>query len=89
MLANLEQQRALAQSTLDVSRARYANGQLDYLNVLIAVQSLQALERRLIGEQRALLAIRAELYRALGGRWTERLEAPPAATLAGAPGGRS
>lgn len=87
LLANLERQRALAQSTLDVSRARYANGQLDYLNVLIAVQSLQALERRLIGEQRALLTIRADLYRALGGRWTERLEAPPAVTLAG--GGKS
>ncbi len=87
LLVNLEQQRALAQSTLDVSRARYANGQIDYLNVLIAVQSLQALERRLIGEQRALLAIRAELYRALGGQWTERLEAPPAVTLAG--GGQS
>ena len=55
--------------------------------MLIAVQSLQALERRLIGERRALLTIRAELYRALGGQWTERLEAPPAVTLAG--GGQS
>lgn len=78
LLANLERQRMLAESTLDVSRARYVHGLLDYLNVLIAVQSLQSLQRRIISEQRVLLSIRAELYRALGGSWTERLQAPDA-----------
>ena len=76
LLRNLEQQRAIAQSTLDVSRARYVHGLIDYLNVLVAVQSLQALQRRLISEQKTLLSIRAELYRALGGKWTDALETP-------------
>ena len=76
LIRNLEQQMTIAQSTLDVSRARYVHGLIDYLNVLVAVQSLQALQRRLISEQKTLLSIRAELYRALGGKWTDALEAP-------------
>ncbi len=85
LLRSLERQMTLAQSTLDVSRARYIHGLIDYLNVLVAVQSLQALQRRLISERKTLLSQRAELYRALGGKWTEALEDPNAIRLAASP----
>ena len=88
LIRNLERQMTLAQSTLDVSRSRYTHGLIDYLNVLVAVQSLQALQRRVISERKTLLSRRAELYRALGGRWTESLEAPTAIRLAALSGGR-
>ena len=52
LLRNLERQMTLAQSTLDVSRSRYTHGLIDYLNVLVAVQSLQALQRRVISERK-------------------------------------
>ena len=86
LIRNLERQMTLAQSTLDVSRSRYTHGLIDYLNVLVAVQSLQALQRRVISERKTLLSRRAELYRALGGKWTETLEAPTAIRLAATPG---
>ncbi len=95
LLRNLERQTTLAQSTLDVARLRYTHGLIDYLNVLVAVQSLQALQRRVISERKTLLSRRAELYRALGGKWTEELEAPNTIRLAvspdpaALPGGRS
>jgi len=85
LIRNLERQMTLAQSTLDVSRSRYTHGLIDYLNVLVAVQSLQALQRRVISERKTLLSRRAELYRALGGKWTETLEAPSAIRLAASP----
>ena len=82
LIRNLERQMTIAQSTLDVSRSRYTHGLIDYLNVLVAVQSLQALQRRVISERKTLLSRRAELYRALGGKWTDTLEAPNAIRLA-------
>ena len=85
LIRNLERQMTIAQSTLDVSRSRYTHGLIDYLNVLVAVQSLQALQRRVISERKTLLSRRAELYRALGGKWTDTLEAPNAIRLAAWP----
>lgn len=61
----------LARQTLHEARRRYADGQGDYLSVLTAIQSLQAVERALLGAQRQLLSHRITLYRALGGTWRE------------------
>ncbi len=82
LIANLESQIGLARSTLRESQSRYVNGLINYVTVLLAVQSLQGLQRRLISEKRFLLSNRAGLYRALGGHWTSELTAPPSLQLA-------
>ena len=82
LISNLESQIALAQTTLRESQSRYVHGLINYVTVLITVQSLQGLQRRLISEQRRLLSNRASLYRALGGHWTDALTAPPSLQLA-------
>ena len=76
LITRLENQISFAQSTLEESRSRYVNGLDDYLSVIIAVQSLQEVQRQMISEKKSLLAIRANLYRALGGYWTKKLEHP-------------
>lgn len=82
LIANLESQIGLARSTLRESQSRYVNGLINYVTVLLAVQSLQGLQRRLISEKRFLLSNRAGLYRALGGHWTNELTAPASLQLA-------
>ena len=78
LLERLGEEFELAQSTLNESRSRYANGLNDYLSVLVALQSVQNLERRLVSETQRLLVVRSDLYRALGGKsWTAELEPPP------------
>ncbi|MEM7164225.1 MAG: TolC family protein [Planctomycetota bacterium] len=77
LLERLEQEAELSRQNLDESRSRYANALTDYLSVLVALQTLQGLERRLIAEKTRLLLIRGDLYRALGGKgWTSQLEPP-------------
>ena len=68
---NLERQIRNAQATLDEARQRYLQGLSDYLQVVVAVQSLQMLERDAISAKGDLLLIRNRLYLALGGTWTE------------------
>ncbi len=82
LLAELDRQLEFATNTLNESRSRYVNGLTDYLTVIIAVQSLQELERRILNEERRLLAIRAELHQAIGGEWPSELEAAPPRELA-------
>ena len=82
LIDNLKEQITLAESTLQESQSRYVYGLINYVTVLIAVQSLQGLQRRLISEQRRLLSIRAGLYRALGGQWTHAVEPPARLQLA-------
>jgi NodT family efflux transporter outer membrane factor (OMF) lipoprotein len=73
---------ALTQQVDDASRAlreateRYQKGLNDYLPVLTALERTQALTRNLISARRELLIYRVNLYRALGGSWTQELEAP-------------
>ncbi len=76
LLGMLERQLELGEQSLRQSRSRHINGLTDYLSVLVAVQKLQELERRFIQEKRSLLAFRTELYRAMGGAWTEGLVPP-------------
>ncbi len=82
LIENLENQISLAQATLQESQSRYVHGLINYVTVLIAVQSLQGLQRRMITEKRRLLNIRATLYRALGGQWMNSIAPPPSLQFA-------
>jgi outer membrane protein, multidrug efflux system len=58
----------IAKRNLKETRIRFSRAALtDYLPVLAAVQSLQALERNLLTRRRELVSIRILLYRSLGG----------------------
>ena len=62
----LEQQATYSKATFTQAKHRYINGQNDYLQVIIALQNYQAVQRRLVAEQRELLIARTRLYRSLG-----------------------
>ena len=66
-LQRLAHQRDILQQTVDASKDRYTQGVDDYLSVIDALQELRDVERDLIVEQRNLIAIRIDLFRALGG----------------------
>ena len=67
LLARLVERKALLDATLGLATNRYSSGLTDYLPVLTAMQQLDALEQRLIREQRRLVSLRIALHRALGG----------------------
>ena len=71
LMKNIDIQITIAKKTLEESKSRYANGLNDYLTVIVALQNLQNLQRQRIAEQRNLLLIRAQLYRAMGGKWLQ------------------
>lgn len=62
-----------ARHAFDEAVARYRKGLSDYLPVLTQLLSLQSLERDMIQRQAELLVYRINLYRALGGTWTDSL----------------
>ena len=68
LITALDKELEIATRNLKETRIRFAQAALtDYLPVLAAVQSLQALERNLLTRRRELVSIRILLYRALGG----------------------
>lgn len=67
LIEDLETERQTRVNLLNESRVRYLQGGSDYLPVLAALQSLQDIERDLIGRKRELLSIRVLLHLALGG----------------------
>ncbi|MEM1349665.1 MAG: efflux transporter outer membrane subunit [Myxococcota bacterium] len=73
----LQERRDKASVALELSRERYLRGGLDFLRVLTALQSLQLVEQSLVDAQRQQLSNRIQLCRALGGTWTQQLQAPP------------
>jgi NodT family efflux transporter outer membrane factor (OMF) lipoprotein len=75
-IADLEEAVELADATLREAQARYRQGLIDYLPVLSALQGLQRAELSLLMARRQLLSYRIQLCRALGGGWTQELEAP-------------
>lgn len=75
-LGGLRGQLEVTRSALDVARERYAGGLIDYLPVLTALQSVQALERSELTARRQALSYRIQLCRAIGGDWTGDLEPP-------------
>ncbi len=72
----LKQQLTDARSSLQQATQRYQKGLTDYLPVLTALVSTQLLTRDLVSARRELLVFRINLYRALGGSWTQELEQP-------------
>ncbi|MBP8808507.1 MAG: efflux transporter outer membrane subunit [Kofleriaceae bacterium] len=83
LVAETEQQLALARATLTAARDRYRDGQIDYLPVLSAIQAEQRLALATIELRRQHLGLRLALYRALGGTWARALPAPAALPLRG------
>jgi NodT family efflux transporter outer membrane factor (OMF) lipoprotein len=75
-VAQQEAELHIAEQTLKQSLERYRKGLIEYLPVLTALNSKQALERELINGRRQLLSYRIQLYRALGGEWTLELTDP-------------
>jgi outer membrane protein TolC len=69
ILHKIEKQRELAEQSHESIRRKYINGQLDYLRVLDASVSLQALERREVTARRELIEHRIDLCRAIAGPW--------------------
>jgi len=74
----LTRQQENTRNELREATERYRKGQNDYLPVLTALGRTQALTRTLVGARTDLLVYRLNLYRALGGSWTQELSAPPA-----------
>jgi NodT family efflux transporter outer membrane factor (OMF) lipoprotein len=72
----LEQVIAAASRALEEAGVRYLNGLTDYLPVLTQLLTVQGLERDLIRRKAGLFNARVQLYRALGGTWTEDLIVP-------------
>ena len=74
LLKLIRQRVKYSQNTLDEAKSRYINGLNQYLDVLVSLQALQGIERRAVSEHRALLVSRSQVYRSLGGRWTNKLK---------------
>ncbi len=67
LLASTEKRRVRAVTILERVRESFINQQSEYINVLDAISSLQALEREIIRTRQDLLAARVSLLRALAG----------------------
>ena len=76
-LSGLAAQLEAARLALNEARSRYLNGVADYLSVLTQLLSVQNLERSQIQRRADLLVARVDLYRALGGHWTDPLLPKP------------
>jgi len=68
-LTSLESQIELADQAFQRIRDTYIGGAADYIEVLNALLTSQALERTYLQAQRQLIEYRVDLYRALGGGW--------------------
>ena len=66
-VARLREELDAARRTLELSRERYRNGLVEYLNVLAAQQRVQVLERGLLRAARQRLAYQVQFARATAG----------------------
>jgi multidrug efflux system outer membrane protein len=73
-ITGIENQLEAAQTALSEAGFRYTNGLIDYLPVLTQLLSVQNLELDLIARRTELLIARIDLYRAIGGTWTDELK---------------
>jgi NodT family efflux transporter outer membrane factor (OMF) lipoprotein len=69
LIDSLREQERLARLVLDQTRSQYFQGTVEYLRVLDAQQSLQSLQRDLLGRRGDLIGFRIALHRALAGGW--------------------
>ena len=76
LIVLLQRQLEISNAVVDRIRDQYLFGASEYLDVLEALSTNQALQRRLETAKRELLAIRIDLYRALAGGF--ELERPEA-----------
>ncbi|MCB9543644.1 MAG: TolC family protein [Myxococcales bacterium] len=72
-IERLEAELEVGRALLEQARARYTEGLTDYLPVLTALQGVQRAEIGLLAARRLRLSYHIQLYRALGGRWTDDL----------------
>ena len=72
----LKKQLNAAQNALNEAGSRYQQGIDDYLPVLTQIISVQNLEQDIIARQSDIMIARVNLYRALGGTWTDDLVPP-------------
>src|SRR5690606_30624279 len=68
-LGSIERQLRLTKQAIDRLRDSYRNGAVDYLRVLDALLTDQALERTALEARRQLIEFRIDLHRALAGGW--------------------
>ncbi len=76
VIAQLDLEQQAAAAALDRSTADYLAGLADYLSVLDSLRSLHAVELEQVSATAREIGVRVQLYRALGGRWSQEL-APP------------
>ncbi len=76
LLERVRVQIETARATLKESELLFMNGQIEYLDVITAIQSLQRLQRQEVSVRLTLLSNRAALHLALGGEWTRELVPP-------------
>jgi len=69
----LKLQLSAAKRALFAASERYKKGISDYLPVLTEILAVQRLERELIVQHTMMVIYRVNLYRALGGDWTDKL----------------
>ncbi len=70
-IGSLGNQLTAAKNALSEALLRYRKGDIEYLDVLASLTSVQSLEREVLSARRDLLLYRVSLYRALGSRWNE------------------
>jgi NodT family efflux transporter outer membrane factor (OMF) lipoprotein len=75
-IMGIENQLEAARIALEEARFRYTNGLIDYLPVLTQLLSVQNLEVDLVTRKTDLLIARMDLYRSIGGTWTNELMPP-------------
>lgn len=83
-LTELVAQQAVAQETLRIAQNRYSNGYSSYLDVLDAQRTLFSVQTSVVQAKNNLLLAQIDLYKALGGGWSENM--PGGATLTGPTG---
>ena len=70
-LAELQAQEKVAQETLRIAQNRYRNGYSSYLDVLDAQRTLFSTQLSVVQVKNNLLLAQVDLYRSLGGGWSD------------------
>lgn len=71
-LTELMAQQDVAQETLRIAQNRYRNGYSSYLDVLDAQRTLFSVQTNVVQVKNNLLLAQIDLYKALGGGWSEK-----------------
>ncbi|MEM9455560.1 MAG: efflux transporter outer membrane subunit [Myxococcota bacterium] len=85
VIAQLEAERLANRASLESAQSDFLAGKVDYLSVLTAITALQAVQLEQVSARGQAIAARVRLHRALGGSWTQQLDAPDELTQGGLP----